>query len=532
MDKHPSERYFILKSIVLNNLYGVDIMEEAVEICKLRLFLKLVAQLETYDQIEPLPDIDFNVRAGNTLVGFTSLDAVRQAMTIMPNGQRRQVFPEDQAALDRINEEAEIASAAFNQFRWQQTIYSDDSHITAEHKAELRDRLRSLADELDRHLAREYGVDLKKTAAYNAWRASHQPFHWFVEFYGIMTKGGFDVVIGNPPYVEYSKVKREYTIRGYETERCGNLYAFVMERSKLIAQSEGNLSMIVPVALVSTQRMKLLHHVLETKSDCWFSNYSMRPGKLFDLADQALTIFVSRKPKSAPETFSTAYQKWHSEARDFLFPTLPYTPVPRKRFSFWVPKFGHKLENNLLEQLTSIPTTMSDFVGRSQYKVFYRNTGGRYWKVFTDFAPTFSLNGVPGSSSRGTTFALTQEEHVRSSVAVLSSSLFWWWYTATSNMRDLNPSDWQSFPVGKSAIDDSTIQLLGNKYIADLQANSVLEHSQRRTGNVVNQLFKVHNSKPIVDEIDGVLAKHYGFSDEELDFIINYDIKYRMGREG
>ena len=54
-DRHPSQRYFILKSIVLNNLYGVDIMEEAVEICKLRLFLKLVAQLESYNQIEPLP---------------------------------------------------------------------------------------------------------------------------------------------------------------------------------------------------------------------------------------------------------------------------------------------------------------------------------------------------------------------------------------------------------------------------------------------------------------------------------------------
>ena len=37
--------------------------------------------------------------------------------------------------------------------------------------------------------------------------------------------------------------------------------------------------------------------------------------------------------------------------------------------------------------------------------------------------------------------------------------------------------------------------------------------------------------KPIIDEIDKVLAKHYGFTDEELDFIINYDIKYRMGDE-
>ena len=38
-------------------------------------------------------------------------------------------------------------------------------------------------------------------------------------------------------------------------------------------------------------------------------------------------------------------------------------------------------------------------------------------------------------------------------------------------------------------------------------------------------------SKPIIDEIDKVLAVHYGFTEEELDFIINYDIKYRMGKE-
>ena len=40
----------------------------------------------------------------------------------------------------------------------------------------------------------------------------------------------------------------------------------------------------------------------------------------------------------------------------------------------------------------------------------------------------------------------------------------------------------------------------------------------------------VHNFKPIIDEIDIVLAKHYGFTEEELDFIISYDIKYRIGQ--
>ena len=238
VEKHPSERYFVLKSIVLNNLYGVDIMEEAVEICKLRLFLKLVAQLESYDQIEPLPDIDFNVRAGNTLVGFTSLDAVRQAMTVMPGGQRRMLSDEDRRTLGRIEEDASGLAWKFNQFRWQQTMFDDGSHVTTEHKAELRDQLGKLADQLDRLLAAEYGVNTGNAAAYDAWRAGHRPFHWFAEFYGIMSKGGFDVVIGNPPYVEYSKVKDDYTILAYKTESCGNLYAYVLERSKHLVLSQ------------------------------------------------------------------------------------------------------------------------------------------------------------------------------------------------------------------------------------------------------------------------------------------------------
>lgn len=74
---HPNLKYFIYKSIILNNLYGVDIMNEAVEIAKLRLFLKLVATVDADCRkpnmgLEPLPDVDFNIRAGNTLVGYAT----------------------------------------------------------------------------------------------------------------------------------------------------------------------------------------------------------------------------------------------------------------------------------------------------------------------------------------------------------------------------------------------------------------------------------------------------------------------------
>lgn len=61
--------------------------------------------------------------------------------------------------------------------------------------------------------------------------------------------------------------------------------------------------------------------------------------------------------------------------------------------------------------------------------------------------------------------------------------------------------------------------------------SSSKEKISGKTGNIIYQEYYPRLSKPIIDEIDTVLAKHYGFTDEELDFIINYDIKYRMGKE-
>ena len=163
------------------------------------------------------------------------------------------VSEEDEQALARIEEKAYDVDRLAGHFRDQQTTHGGE--ITPVDKADLRDRLRQLADELDRHLATEYGVDPTNMDAYDAWRASHQPFHWFVEFYGIMSKGGFDVVIGNPPYVEYSKVKGEYSVKGYETEDCGNLYAMCIQRFVHLLGASRKFGVIVPISSVSTPRM-------------------------------------------------------------------------------------------------------------------------------------------------------------------------------------------------------------------------------------------------------------------------------------
>ncbi len=64
-----------------------------------------------------------------------------------------------------------------------------------------------------------------------------------------------------------------------------------------------------------------------------------------------------------------------------------------------------------------------------------------------------------------------------------------------------------------------------------MNQNSVDRRMSFRHDSLTVQCIYPKASKPIIDEIDCVLARHYGFTEEELDFIINYDIKYRMGRE-
>jgi hypothetical protein len=321
VDRHPNRTYFIFKSIIVNNLYGVDIMEEAVEICKLRLFLKLVSQVDKVKDLEPLPDIDFNIRPGNTLVGFARLDDVKKTLDGRLGFGRAQV--------DRIVEEAEIVERAFRQFHTMQIEYGMDTREFTRQKQELRQRLNTLTAELDRYLASEYDVDPDNANKYEEWRRSHQSFHWFAEFYGIMRDSGFDAVIGNPPWKEYTSVKRIYQVCNYTTEKCGNFHGMFTERALSLRSRIGRMSFIVQLPLTSSSRMTTVRKVLREKSgDLHVIPFDDRPGKLFDgLQHCRSAIFLSEAPLPAQaesQLLTTRYQRWPTETRPLLFTQFEY----------------------------------------------------------------------------------------------------------------------------------------------------------------------------------------------------------------
>ena len=373
--QHPNRRYFILKSIIINNLYGVDIMEEAIEICKLRLFLKMVAQIEDVEQIEPLPDIDFNIQVGNTLVGYATYDEVEKAVTGKIDFDN---------TINRIKESAEDVEHLFEQFRLQQTELG--GVVTLDDKQVLRDKLKVLEDELNRYLAEEYGIDPSEESACQNWLSSHKPFHWFIEFYGILKDDGFDVIIGNPPYVEYSKVKGDYTIRGYETENCGNLFAYTLERCASLGYLSSLVGMIVPISAFSTDRMiPLIKNLKHHSSSLHTANFSWRPGKLFDGVNLQLSIILQTLGKARPKIQTTKYILWDSQARPELFSKIEFSVTEDERLAGSIPKLGITEAVTVLNKLRSRSSQIgSSFINRSSNKVFYRR-GGLYWKVFVDF---------------------------------------------------------------------------------------------------------------------------------------------------
>jgi hypothetical protein len=532
VDKHPNRRYFILKSIIVNNLYGVDIMEEAVEICKLRLFLKLVAQVDRVKDLEPLPDIDFNIRPGNTLVGFVSVDEIRRAAESDTAGQGQLVFGGTAKAIRRIEEEAEIVERAFQKFHQMQTELGMDARDFASAKQELRSRLKNLADELDRYLAGEYGIEPSKTKEYDKWRKSHQPFHWFAEFYGIMSQGGFDVIIGNPPYVVYAPSKVSYGIEpmGYKTLSTKNLYAYVFERSINLAKDRSLVELIVQLTALSSGKMSSLQDLLMARGTLYALPFPRRPESMFDGVEMPVTIMLSA-PGPQNQCITSRVGRIYTEERPSTLAGSVLTPHTIRLDGYRIAKLGRPIEQEIYQKIASQKGRVKELTGKSSQHVVYYQEACRYWlKAYTGL-PYFKRNGKSVAPPHGRFIYLKSAQAAAFVGCLLNSSLFYWYYSVLSDCEHVNDELVKDFPLpdhwGNQPWSKLALQLFEG-----LEKNATRKVIRTKQGHTIEyDEIKAALSKGMIDEIDRTLAQHYGFTDEELDFIINYDIKYRMGQE-
>jgi hypothetical protein len=265
----------------------------------------------------------------------------------------------------------------------------------------------------------------------------------------------------------------------------------------------------------------------------WVSNYATRPACLFDGVTMNLTIVLShthnRATPQEAALLSTRYMRWSPDYRPFLFETVALVAAQESSvFAYAIPKLTLSCENSLLARLNRYSRRIGSYLEPTKrstgQKIFYRTAGGRYFKIFSD-----RDFGSESKRNKAKNFRRDIDKYVM--IAILSSDLWWWYYTLHFDMYNCKDYMMFGFPVDyESLAHRSAIASLGRQLVDSLFENAERKvQSYGSTGRRAQLLFRPSASKPIVDQIDRALAGHYDLTEGELDFIVNYDIKYRIG---
>ncbi len=534
-DKYRSNiQYFIFKSIILRNLYGVDIMVEATEIAKLRLFLKMVAVVDVDRRadnlgLDPLPDIDFNIRCGNTLVGYANKGQLDHDL-----GHAKDILQEiaNQDFKQQIGEEMQKVARAYDIFKDVQLRQAENMLAFKQAKHELRKRLSILNDKLNRRLfiatsgyCSNDGVDFTTTKAYRDWLSSHQPFHWLAEFYQIIESNkGFDVIIGNPPYVTFTDKTIGYKVERYATYSTKNLFALCAERFTQIVNSNSSIGYIIPLSGMSIDGFEPLQRIMYNSSYSWNSYYSgdRNPSELFTGVKIRAGIYISRNGQSTNKKYVCRYIKYQSAERPILFSKIRYVEYDKE---ISAPKIPSELGVSVINKINAFSDKLNNKFGIGA-EVYYHAAPIHWCKCLSDLSKLEEKDLNIADSYKQLPF---NKEYRDFAFILLNSTLFFFYWIVYSDCYNLTK---KYFNIHIPNIENESFNKLAalfNKELFDKM--QIAEYTYKNRGAVRFAQFFPKQSKPVIDEIDTVLARNYGFTDEELDFIINYDIKYRMGDE-
>jgi hypothetical protein len=328
--------------------------------------------------------------------------------------------------------------------------------------------------------------------------------------------------VGNPPYLALRAA--DYRPGESATEPCPNVYAWVVERSLQVLAPLGRLGMILPVSAVSGSEYRPLAELYLRRS-CWISTYSNRPGKLFEGVEQRLAILLAANTHE-PQHWMSPYQHWYAEERGELFERIRYAPA---RLWEGVPaKTGTDPANRIFDCITGVGAPLVEALPAGDGAGVWLHDGPTYWVRALPFPPN---EGLPEARSGHYRRIPVPDQHWAYALsALLSSSTFYFFFKATSNCRDLGRREWERFPAGRIESVLGELSGLGERLADRLRETASRRRRKYPSGEVVYEEYYPARAKEILDEIDSVLAVHYGFTPAELGYVTGLDLKYRMGK--
>lgn len=500
--------------LIENCIYGVDIQSVATQISKLRFFISLVVEQKISDVnannfgIRPLPNLETKFVTANTLIDIKN------------NSNQTSLYETDE--IKRLEGELkEVRSKLFS------ARTTDTKYKYRQEDERLRNKI---AEELKKTGWPNDAAD--KLAGWDPYdqNASSSFFNaeWMFDI-----EGGFDIVTGNPPYgANYDDVQKKYFKRFYESAKTirgkqkGSLDTFTLfiEKGYNCLKKDGCLTYIVPISITSSDSMTGIHNLLE--SNCKLikvSSYSVRPQPIFlnAVVNTSILHFEKTHKKCERILATKMYRKNNDFDINRLLNNLEFTDVIDYKLRGRYPKISLDIEKAILNKIFNQDVTIGELMKSNGKPIYYRTTGGRYFKVITNY-PT-------GSSKEK---AIYFEENIANPIgALMSTNLYFWFYQIYSNNLDLKSYEVEIFNTPFKNVDEkklNEISTVYNDYLKDIEKNS----NQRSASGYKNissfKEYKIGYSKNYIDKMDQLIAPLYGLTKEEIEFINSYEIDFRI----
>ena len=246
------DRAEIKKSIIQNNIYGVDIEKGAVDIARLRFWLSIVVDEETPS---PLPNLDYKIMQGNSLIeSFMGVDLSKLTY--------EKEYKKDKGEFSLFDDEKNRLQKTVSHLL--SSYYSCSDH---DRKVKLQ---QEISDTINKQLetqaydptilAKLKEINLTENNKFFLWHT------WFSDVFNRDDKEGFDIVIGNPPYVVVADIDKERLYYKYKTKNCLELYSYFFEHSINILHHNGVLSFITGSLYTKGIKFEPLRSFLENNS--------------------------------------------------------------------------------------------------------------------------------------------------------------------------------------------------------------------------------------------------------------------------
>jgi len=541
--------YNFKRHAIQNCLYGVDIDPGAVEIAKLRLWLSLIVDEEDINKIKPLPNLDYKIMQGNSLISeFVGIDLDEnkesdESIQLSFTDEIKGLYDRLKIRKDELLNQSDVGEKKILKNEIENLIIKIFEIKLQEQKSDYFKKIRKIEEKWEQHpvkeqrekeiekekdlLYRKTGFNLEEVEKQLRQYTSNQEvrpfFPWKLYFSEVFQeKNGFDVVIANPPYGNLLDLIQKKSMKNnYSFSTFSDISSPFIEKSFNLLKNNGNLVFIITYAITFNKNFSKNRELIANGfRDNYIYTFDRDKCRIFKSMSQSVSIlkcfnkrskqkegiFTSKFFRDTPNIYNI---KLHN-CDNFLLPkNSKYSQVHR------LPKIGEDSSKQILIKLLRFQNIVKTIIINGDSKIWIR-TSGNYWYNAFDRKPYESVEIKP-----------LYVDNICSDflIILMNSSMFYFWFRIYGDGRHMNMDIFESVPLPprediskyKNFLTKIKIKFMENLF-------SVFDRERNR--------FITSTIKSDIDLLDFVLGRYlYNLNYQEINYILNYDAEIRGGNQ-